>query len=447
MLANPPPFTQPQVDGLRYQHAFLDGSTLFIEQVSPILDALVLDALRATQQVLTATNNALAYLLQQGATSVHTLTYLLTQKRLVHELSVAVGLQTVQPGTGYTLSITQKAIGHLEQVLSWDPVLQTQPNFDVLSAVSAIYTGLTVVQGGQNPPYVQTNLDYLYRIEQYDTIPSIAQRMTGSAANVNALIQYNQLRYPYISDNPQDQYGTPLTSGTLATQVDTNVTQVSLPGANAQVMTSAVILYLQTTTSTGGVQYETVAVQSFDQSTSIATLETPIQYTYPPGATWIVFPDPQDVTSTVLQIGEVLHIPHALVQSASNQVSSNLDYLGTDIALTDGSVSFQSGDLSTVSGGANLTQALKNRFQTPVGSDPNHPGYGNKLIAHLGQVGQNHFSTLAKLLIKETAMQDPRIGDVSGESVTGRTANSLGIGMTVHTRNGDAAFYTEVSGG
>lgn len=415
MLAYPPSLSQVQVDGLRFRHAFLDQITLFANKITYWIDILTLDSLRLAQQILNATNSALAYRIAQGSLSVNEYAYLFTQKRTVYDLSIACGLQQNVAGNGYTLSLTQKGLSALDLFNSWDAVMQQSPQFNVMTAIDQVYGGIQFSQGGQTTPTVQTQLDYLYTIEQLDDLPSIAQKITGNAANWQSIAQYNQLAEPYISNNPSDQYGTQLDTGTLSQSESSGVTSIALPNANAQVITQGVLFYVETFTPSGNLVFETQTVKSFDQNTYTVTLQSGLTNSYPNGATWFIFPNPMDVVTKVLPIGGILHIPHALVQN-TNLVTTNTNYLGTDIALSDGQVQFSGGDLKTVSGTSNLRQALQNRFKTPYGALPYHPTYGNKLLRTLGEMAQPHFETMAKLYIKETAMQDPRISDVTNET-------------------------------
>lgn len=441
MLAYPPSLPQVQVDGLRFRHAFLDQTTIFANKLTYWIGLLTLDSLRLAQQILNATNEALAYRIGQVGLSVNEYAYLFTQKRTVYDLSIACGLQQSVAGNGYTLSLTQKALSALDLFNAWDDVMQQNPQFSVMTAIDQVYAGIQFTQGGQSTPTVQTQLDYLYTIEQLDDLPSIAQKITGNAENWQSIAQYNQLAEPYISNNPADQYGTPLTQGTLGTQIYSGSNTISLPNANAQVITQGMTLFLESFTPNGSLFYETQTIQSF--SGYQATLQSGLNNGYPQGATWIVFPNPMDVTTKVLPIGGILHIPHAMVQNA-NLVTTHTNYLGTDISLVDGQVQFVSGDLQSVSGTANLRQALQNRFKTPYGADPYHPTYGNKLLRTLGELSQPHFDTMANLYIKETAMQDPRISDVTNETFTQQGTGGY-ITAKIAINNSKTALDMEVT--
>lgn len=297
--------------------------------------------------------------------------------------------------------------------------------------------------GGQTNPTTQTEIDYLYTIEQLDDLPMIAERLTGNASNWQKIAEYNQLREPYISNDPADQYGTVLTQGALGSQVSSGTKIITLTNANAQVITEGVLLFVETVTTTGQVIYEAQTVTSFDQNTSQVTLQSGLTNAYPKGAAWIVFPNPMDVTTKVLRIGDALHIPGVLVQN-QNLVTTNQDYLGTDIALVDGQVQFVNGDLLTVTGSANLRQALQNRFRTPYGANPYHPRYGNKMLRMLGEIDQPHFSTMAKLYIKETAMQDPRVSDVTNETFTQQGTGGK-VNAQIQINNSKSVLGLEVS--
>lgn len=443
MLAYPPPLSQVQTDGLRFRHAFLDGITQFAAKVSYWIDGLTLDSLRLAQSILDASNKALHYRINRGNLSVNETSYLFGQKRIVYDLSIACGLQQNVAGNGYTLSASQSALAAISLFQAWDPVLQTNPQFNVMSSIDQVYAGLTFSLGGQTNPTTQTEIDYLYTIEQLDDLPMIAERLTGNASNWQQIAEYNRLREPYISNNPADWYGPVLTQGTFGSQMSSGVKTIALTNANAKVITEGVLLFVETITTTGTVVYETQSVASFDANTYTVTLSNGLVYTYPKGATWMVFPNPMDVTTKVLPVGGVLHIPGVLVQN-QNLVTTHTDYLGTDIALTQGQVNFSGGDLQTVTGPSNLRQALQNRFKTPYGALPYHPQYGNKMLRMLGEMGQPHFATMAKLYIKETAMQDPRVSDVTNETFTQQGTGGK-VNAQIQINNSKSALTLEVA--
>lgn len=68
-------------------------------------------------------------------------------------------------------------------------------------------------------------------------------------------------------------------------------------------------------------------------------------------------------------------------------------------------------DLATVSGPANLAQALIHRLLTRVGelADLGHPEYGSRLHLLIGERNTEGNRRLAKLFILEALSQEPRI--------------------------------------
>lgn len=457
MLASPPPLTKPEVDGLRFRHPWLDASVQFTNQVINNFGLLPVNSLRLAQSIFSALNKALAYRIQEDDLSVNAISYLFGQKRIAYDMGVACGLQVNDAGVGYVVDITQAALSALSALSAWNIVLQPTPTFDVMNAINVVIAGVSVAVGGVSTTSNPQQLDYLYVIRESDDLPGIAQKITGNAANWQAIAQYNQLRAPYISDNPQDQYGPILTQGTLSGTMGSGATQVQLPGANPQVMTYGVILYIQTYTASGTLVYQTYTVESFDPTTSVATISAAIAVgeetfflsnDFPAriytdnfsGAMWIVFPNPMDVTTKVLTIGSVLHIPGVLV-SSSNLVSTNQDYLGTDIALTNGQVMWSNGDLATVAGIANLRQALQNRFSTPYGTISYLPVYGFK---NPTGTDQGAVSTVALLYITETALQDPRIATVTNQAYV-QTGAGAKVNATVSINNSNATFGLEAN--
>jgi phage baseplate assembly protein W len=88
------------------------------------------------------------------------------------------------------------------------------------------------------------------------------------------------------------------------------------------------------------------------------------------------------------------------------------DIYGTDLLLDrDGKlvVDETTGDFATVSGPANLAQAIRNRFATPEGSLTWHPKYGNGLFRLLGKGINNSRRMLAQVYAERAMRSDPRV--------------------------------------
>lgn len=90
-----------------------------------------------------------------------------------------------------------------------------------------------------------------------------------------------------------------------------------------------------------------------------------------------------------------------------NRMASDRDYV--DLSVAPG------GDLQTVSGRANLAQAIINRLLTRKGelSRLGHPNYGSRLYQLTGELNNNRIRGLAEIYIRESLAQERRIEEVS----------------------------------
>lgn len=66
------------------------------------------------------------------------------------------------------------------------------------------------------------------------------------------------------------------------------------------------------------------------------------------------------------------------------------------------------------------------------------------MLRMLGELGQPHFSTMAKLYIKETAMQDPRVSDVMNETFTQQGTGGK-VNAQVQINNSKSVLGLEVT--
>lgn len=72
------------------------------------------------------------------------------------------------------------------------------------------------------------------------------------------------------------------------------------------------------------------------------------------------------------------------------------------------------GDLETVSGRANLAQAIINRLFTRKGelARLGHPNYGSRLHQLVGELNANRARGRAEIYIRECLAQEPRIAEI-----------------------------------
>jgi phage baseplate assembly protein W len=73
------------------------------------------------------------------------------------------------------------------------------------------------------------------------------------------------------------------------------------------------------------------------------------------------------------------------------------------------------GDLQTVSGRANLAQAIMNRLFTRKGelTKLGHPNYGSRLHQLIGELNNARARGLAEIYIRESLAQEPRIEEIT----------------------------------
>jgi hypothetical protein len=90
------------------------------------------------------------------------------------------------------------------------------------------------------------------------------------------------------------------------------------------------------------------------------------------------------------------------------------DLQSFDIQLSPGALGQAGGDLGTVDGRSNLTQAILNRFYTRQGelTALGHPDYGSRLYLLLGEINNTRTRKLAELYIRECLGQESRIAEI-----------------------------------
>lgn len=133
---------------------------------------------------------------------------------------------------------------------------------------------------------------------------------------------------------------------------------------------------------------------------------------------------PPYLTGDILEAGPNVKLfgQSLLVPAVSSRVTSASDpdrVFGADIALLGGLLSADAtGDLSLVSGVANLKQAYKNRLDTPLNELTFHPTYGCGAHALKGQGGTPGTVTLAAQYVRSSLLADPRTRSVESTQAT-----------------------------
>lgn len=304
---------------------------------------------------------------------------------------------------------------------------------DMLSVVDSVsIPDLTNLTGLSNPYIKPINNVQVYRIKDGDTIQNVAQRIAGDTSTWMDIAFINNLRYPFISNDPTllNEQNTPTI--VLTQRADPGDTTIFINGTNAFVTEGAVLFFqLQSPLSNGTLKnisdVVTVDAVFVDQQVPANTrvrLKTPLFNTYLAGTNVDILRT-VNTTARVATTGDFILVPagqdnNSLVQSDQLDVSKAQSILGTDIFLdADGLVRADtSGDLQTVVGIPNLNQALRHRLLTELNELDYHPTYGNVLLEYVGYLNAPVLSVLANHEIARTLLQDPRVKAVKSVTVS-----------------------------
>lgn len=139
---------------------------------------------------------------------------------------------------------------------------------------------------------------------------------------------------------------------------------------------------------------------------------------YNKGTQFFIYENPEQYGTQVLAHGDTLLLPVPSGQAVGSIISSkrtNKFYssLGTDIALNAaGQIEFsntESGDLQTITGVANVKQALLSRLSTKVNSFKTRQNFGNSAISMIGAKYSAAFLTNLKLELVSTLQKERRV--------------------------------------
>lgn len=279
-----------------------------------------------------------------------------------------------------------------------------------------------------------------YHIVRGDTLESIALATLGDAGRWRLLAALNRLRYPFISDDQIQQYGSPLDTIVTSAGISIGATTYTLPlPVTANEWLKGNVFYIQKVAADGSILYDALTLSvDVDSATGVLTFATAAANAYLAGTAAFLFIKPGELMTRVLRTGEALHIPSTtpgVVISTGDDAFLSL--LGMDLQLDDsGQVVFNTdGDLSLVSGISNLIQALRLRLNTPTGVVPYAPEYGNQAYDHVGEMGSPYFYNLIGALVSRAIVADPRISAVTDVTVRQFGAKVL-VDATVQVRSG-----------
>jgi phage baseplate assembly protein W len=247
-------------------------------------------------------------------------------------------------------------------------------------------------------------------ITQGATLSQIANNLLGDPEQWKILAEYNNLREPFISDDPLAQLGEAQGNRLLAAPTVIGGKTATLTGALGLYQDQRIRfesgLASQILTITGIVDDTVTFAQAFTTAFSTDSL-------------LIVYNPLYDVVGRVVKTGDTIMVPVPGNVSGTLllQRTGALDkaaLFGTDL-LVDRlqNLTLTNGDLSQLSGFDNLKQALSHRFATDQGDLMYHPNYGTALRRFLGHKHTPFFAFLASVETRQTVLRDPRVEEAT----------------------------------
>ena len=375
----------------------------------------------------------------------------------------------------------------LATIIAMDPVLSSSPSFynfnstsdlllvvlrilnrmsplapSVSALISAVST--TAATGFTEPPVA--GVIYV-SIPAGATIEGLAAMYMGDENLWTQLAQFNNLVYPFISDDPIAQLGPIITSDvTLADDAALGATSITLVGERAVMPDQRIVLITGSTVqivtvlpnalslsgrSGGGdidVTPDIDVVPDWDTggsggSTSSAIPITPaLTSTFPATSTQVGIYNASYDVGKVLGTGATLFVPST--SGATPTLTSNAivaqEQFGADIQISpNGQLLFDNGDFAVVSGAPNLTQALTNRMLTKQGTLLMHPQYGTILMRLLGKANKQLLAMAAITDATQSALSDPRIAGTNAMASATVLGDVISIALNL-TSNGTELF-------
>lgn len=252
----------------------------------------------------------------------------------------------------------------------------------------------------------------VHQLTTSDTLHSLAVAYYGDAGQWRAIAQANDLRPPYISDDPLLQYGALLATLTLDLPAAPGQTQITLASSSPLLRPGMRLVF--TRRQADGAQIIEAATLA-SSSGRLAALQEPLTQPHPAQTTIRVHPPPLAVAGRVARPGETLLIPGG----STSERSAN-DRYGRDLAVDPeaGILFTPEGDIATVGGVANLQQQMRHRLIVSPGGLLRHPDYGNGAQAYVGRESTAAIRALMQSQLATSALDDPRIVSVEQVVIT-----------------------------
>jgi phage baseplate assembly protein W len=482
-------FAQAQVIAIDFVMADSDFPTLPIDMQSAVITELVLwQQLRSLLGAFAFGNRmptigTLESASPAAALYAPSLRIATIETRLEEILNVAVN-SGIQISTFWAISNHSQAVVDLSMILAMDPVLSLSLTNYGFSNLSAMLTTAQRILSQMTPiapdlptimnaisvniatGYADLPVDNIIHVSVPGgaTIEGLAAIYMGDESKWPQLAQFNNLVYPFISDDPIAQLGPPIGALSLVSAVSgaTSIT-VTVPrsvyqdqrivlqsGALSQIVTVASGAEINIAPGSSDVWTSWDTISSFDAGPLTAEVKlqiTPaLTATFPPSSTTVTLYNAAYDTGIVLGTGSIIRIPVTASATRSPTLAPSAQVqaqFGADIQINNsqygGSFAFNNGDFNTVSGVNNLTQALSNRLTTRKGRLLLHPDYGTILSSLIGKGNAPLLATAAMTDAAQAALSDPRIAGTTVAASAKIQGDQVNIQLSLSS-NGQEIF-------
>jgi phage baseplate assembly protein W len=262
-----------------------------------------------------------------------------------------------------------------------------------------------------------------YTVKNGDTVERIALQVYRDSSMSVSIVEYNNLDYPFITDDldlPTKVKSTGVVLFTRTSSVGTLFipagTRVALP-ATATTPEREYVTPASATIADGAISVATDVectvpgpFGNFKSGLSMVLKESALA-----GVSVVsVSGFTGGRTLQVRRPGDVLLIPTEGQSVVVAEERREVEMYRSDLSLSaDGDFEIDlSGDLKVVSGVDNLNQALAERIATPLGFYATVPSYGSIIPSITGRRNVPFWTDLLKLEVESTLLSDPRVSRV-----------------------------------
>jgi hypothetical protein len=270
-----------------------------------------------------------------------------------------------------------------------------------------------------------------YIVLMGDSLQRIALKIYGDPTRWKEIALYNNLEYPYITDD-LDFVKNIAATGPVRFYRGSGTTAVPIP--------KGTLVYVPYYQGTDQINFYTMIDATLPLAANYIDVPVQAEVEGDIGNVWgglITGYDTSVFDSTKISrvsnisaitggkiwniaiVGDAIQIPQTTRTAISAVVPSTEGYtalFGIDIWLNDGEFDTsvdQSVDFARVFGVDNLVQALEDRLVTQSGYYPYHSTYGSGIPFYIGKPGLPHQYDLIKTEAMNTALLDPRISSIS----------------------------------